>query len=662
MSTVNSSTADGKDPDEYTADWWAGEIERQEKDLRDYFWQSGVKIQSKFLDTRDDPNTLMDQTPNEARRYNLFWTNTLILKSALYAKPPNPLVKRMHDDPNDPVARTAALILQRILNQDIEKQNSTVHTAFSQAVEDRLIPGLGQVWARMDVETESRTIPEVKHPETGEVLQEEQQYQAITKQDVSLDYVYWMDFLWSAARTWEEVWWVARRIWLKKKDFISRFGQQEWDDLQAYQKNNVTESGYPRGFAKGRVEIFEIWCDATMKVYFLHAGSKTFVEDPKDDPLQLDDFWPCPCPLLATHTTNNLAPRADYSMLQDQYQELDTLNDRISTLTRALRIVGMYDKTNTDLAQLLTGPEFQMISCDNFGALAEKGGIQGAVDWFPVQQIADVLDKLNNQRTLVVGQLYELTGISDIMRGASNPRDTLGAQQLKAQYSSVRLQLMQNDVARFVCEALKIKSEIICKHFDPAIIANMSAIQYSETAQDPQLLQAGIQMLKNFDSTTYRIDITEESLSMADYTAEREMRVAYITAVGQFLSQAAQMVAGMPTAMPYLIKMIQWVTASFRGSDDIETVLDQAAQMAMQQPPQPPGGAQQKPPQPSPQEQEGAKANAQIQIDNNKAQKDAMVKTMDANLELRNDLLTKRVEAQIDANSDIRNNAGQQPQ
>jgi len=225
--------------------------------------------------------------------------------------------------------------------------------------------------------------------------------------------------------------------------------------------------------------------------------------------------------------------------------------------------------------------------------MSEAGGLKGVVDWFPVENVANVLKILVEQRILVVNQIYELTSISDIIRGATNPRETLGAQKMKAQYSSVRLRLTQQDVAKFVCRCLRIKAEIISKHFQPETIAKLSLIQETESAQfAPQ----AIQLLKDFGSAKYRIKVSEESLSMADYTAEREMRIEYLTAVGQFLSQAGGITQAVPQALPYLIKMITWVTASFRGGDDIESVLDEAAKMAQQLPP--PQQDQKEPPKP----------------------------------------------------------------
>lgn len=616
--------------EEYSAEWWAGKISTVEKELDQKFRESGDKTVKRYLDIRDDgADATSIEFATGARKYNVFWANTQILKSALYATPPKPMVKRQHDDAKDDVARTAALILQRLLSIGLDTPASDMHEAFNMATEDVLIPGLGQVWLRLENDMEKVSLPPIidTDPLTGEQVELEPAYEGerIANQRVVTEYVHWRDFLWSPARTWSEVWWVARRIWMKKKAFIKMFGEDKYKEVKEGCKLSKNEHGFPKGFEDGRIEVMEIWCEDTNKVYFIHVGTKIELKAPQVDPLQLEGFWPTPKPLLATHTTNSLIPRSDYIMVCDQYEELDTLNDRINTLTKALRVVGAYDKDNTALAKMITGNEMAMIPVEKWAQLSENGGMNKAVDWFPVEMVAAVLEKLVIQRQAIVAQIYELTSISDIMRGGSNPRETLGAQKLKAQYSSVRLRLKQQDVALFVCEAMRIKCEIIAKHFEPEQIAKQSLIEMTESAP---LAQPAIELLKQWNDSQWRVEISEESLSMADYTAEREMRIEYLTAVGQFLSQSAQMAAGMPAAVPYIIRMIMWVTASFRGSDDIESVLDEAAKMAANMPQQP-SGPPQKPPPPDPNIVEGAKAKAQIAIDNNQAQND--IKLVKAN-------------------------------
>jgi hypothetical protein len=564
-----------KNMPEYGQDWWKKQIEDTERILEKKWWTAAENIISRYLDDRSDMNE-----GGDLRRYNIFWANVQIMMAALYATPPSPNVRRQNSDPKDDIGRVAALILERASQTELTRDGESMHTALRNGVEDRLVPGMGQVWLRYDAVFDSDGV-------------------TLLKETAPCDYVHYRDFLWSPSRTWDEVWWVGRRCWMKKKAFIQAYGEESYREIRdsfAENSTSLKDKGLPEGFKKGRVEVFELWCEDTNTVYFVNRHAKDILKK-IEDPLKLDGFFPCPRPLLATVSTRSLIPRADFTMVRDQYEELDNLNDRISVLVKALRVVGMYDKTNVELKNLLSGPEFSMVPVDNWDSFSEKGGIGKIVDWFPVEVIADVLMKLVEQRTLLVGQIYELTSISDIMRGASSPRETAKAQTLKAQYSSVRLQLVQQAVMKWVSQAISIRAEIMCKHFQPQTLKQISQIEFTESAP---LADQAIALLKDFKSAEYRIDIGEETLSLADYNAERELRTEYLTSVGQFISQAGMILDSRPDAMPFLLKMVSWVTSSFRGSADMETVLDQAITAASQPlPPQDNG--------------ESAKAQAEVQ-------------------------------------------------
>lgn len=600
---------------EYSAKWWCAEIAKVEKQLDEKWRTSAGRVVERYLATNDEDDN--------KRRYNIFWANVQILKSALYATPPAPTVARQYGDSKDDIARVAALILERLLSIGVTKDDSDMHKAFKSAVEDRLVPGMGQVWLRYEAQVKNSEIPAVVDPFSGEEISPAIPQSIIVDEQVYTESIHWRDFAWEPARTWDEVGWVSRRIWLRKAKFIKKFGQEKFDEVKrAVISTETAKEHLPKGFRKGRVEIYEVWCKDTNKIYWCSPVLDECLAV-KDDFLKLDGFFPCPKPLLATHSTDSLIPRPDYVMAQDQYDELDVLNSRINALTRSLRVVGAYDSTVTELKSILTGPELNMVAVDNWAVFSEKNGMRGSIDWYPVEQVAAVLEKLMIQRQAVISQIYELTSISDIMRGSSNPRETAKAQTLKAQYSSVRLQLTQQDVGEFVRHAMRIKAEIIAKHFQPDIIARQSQMEFTESAQ---FVQPAIDLLKQYDASRYRIEISEESLSIADYNAEREMRMEYLTSVGQFVSQTAQMTQGMPQALPFILQILQWATASFKASSDIESVFDQAVAAAqrIQAPP-----AQQEKPDTS---LEVANINAQVK--KYEVDKDAEVKLQIAGMNL----------------------------
>jgi hypothetical protein len=93
-----------------------------------------------------------------------------------------------------------------------------------------------------------------------------------------------------------------------------------------------------------RALLYEIWDKDTGKVVFLSKSSSKIIDE-QDDPLELEEFFPCPPPLYATLTTDTLVPLPDFTLYQDQARELDTLSDRIDGLIQQLQVKGCYDAT-----------------------------------------------------------------------------------------------------------------------------------------------------------------------------------------------------------------------------------------------------------------------------------------------------------------------------
>ena len=558
---------------------WGTEIEASRQELLK-FHQDANRITQRYLDKRDAYG-------HDESKVNLFWSTMKVLLSMLYARPPKADVSRTFQDYEDDVARVAGTMLQRILNRGFDDDVSEWDAAVRQGIEDWLIVGLGQIWLRYEVETEPYMIEAVLDPMTGEELVPAQEAERITDEDACCDYVYWEDFYWSPARVWPEVRWVARRVFMTKDQLEARFGEEIarivplGNRKQSDSVNDQTVKHDPWS----KAEVFEIWCKDHRKVYWYARGADVIL-DVKDDPLGLDNFFPCPKPVAANVTSSNFMPRADYIFAQDQFNELDEINTRITWLTRAAKVVGVYDKSADGIQRMFSqGAENQLIPVDNWALFAERGGIKGQVDWAPIEQVVNAINQLRQYRQDKVMQIYEVLGISDVMRGSSKASETATAQQIKAQFGSTRVQLMQFYIADWISQALRIKAEIICKHWQPETIIRRSNI---ERTPDAPLAMQAIQLLKDEEMSEYRINIEADSMAALDWAAERDSAVQFMQGLGAFVSQVAPMAQQVPGAAPVLLSMLQWAVSKFRVSTQIESVLDQAITGLKQQGIQPP--------------------------------------------------------------------------
>jgi hypothetical protein len=552
---------------------WSTEIQASQQELMKFHTDAN-RITQRYLDRRD-------AYAKDESKVNLFWSTMKVLLSMLYARPPKADVSRTFQDFEDDQARVAGLMLQRILNRGFDENVSVWDAAVRQGIEDWLIVGMGQIWLRYEVKTEPYVIPPV-FDEFGIEIQAETEAERIVDEDAPVDYIYWEDFFYSPARTWPEVRWVARRVWMTKDQLVDRFGEEIAKIVPLgvqVRKADVNDQS-PKHDPWSKAEVFEIWCKENKKVYWYAKGADVIL-DVKDDPLQLDGFFPCPKPLAANVTSSNFMPRADYIFAQDQFNELDEINTRITWLTRAAKVVGVYDKTADGVQRMFQqGAENQMIPVDNWALFAEKGGIKGQVDWAPIDMVVNCIERLRQYRQDKVMQIYEVLGISDVMRGSSRASETATAQQIKAQFGSTRIQLMQFYIADWISQALRIKAEIICKHWQPETIIKRSNI---ERTPDAAMAIQAIALLKDEHMAQYRVNVEADSMAALDWAAERDAAVQFMQGLGAFISQVAPMAQSVPQAAPVLLSLLQWSVSKFRVSQQIEGVLDQAIGALKQQ-------------------------------------------------------------------------------
>ena len=459
-------------------------------------------------------------------------------------------------------------------------------------------------------------------------------YKRITDQRVAIDYVYWEDFIWSPCRVWEERRWVGRIVYMDFDQLKKRFGEAKAKKIPLnHRPMNMNLNTYPGGIvpvnqAVKQAKIYEIWDRIHRKIIWI---TKDYPEvlDEKDDFLNLVGFEPCPKPLLANITTSNTVPRPDYYMTQDQYTELDTVNNRISMLVRACKVAGVYDRASEGVQRLLLeGVDNVLVPVDNWAMFAEKGGVKGQVDWLPLEQIVNALQRLYEAREGIKAQIYEITGIADIVRGASKASETLGAQEIKAKFASVRIKDTQDEVARFAAELLRIKAEIQVKHFDPEILIRKSNIMRTDDADQAQ---EAVELLQSEEGFEWRILVSADQLAQTDYAMEKQDRIELLTSVSSYLETAGPMIQQSPQSAPLLVGMLKWAVSGFKGARDIEGMLDEQLDQLIKSPPEE---------QPDP---EAEKAKAEMEM----AQQEHQMRMQEMQMKMQNE--AQKLQLQIQA-------------
>ena len=535
---------------------------------------------------RDDTR---GQTLTESAKFNILWSNVQTLKPAVYAKLPKADISRRFGD-NDPVGRVAGQLLERAIDFEIEHYPD-FRSTMSYCVEDRFLGGRGTAWVRYEPHVAPIGIEDDGVSVTSNIEQGEgapPSLERIEYECAPTDYVHWRDFGHSQARTWEEVTCVWRWVYMTREALAERFGDemarkipldQGPEPLNAYNESKRTYN---------RAKICELWDKEKQKVYWFCKGMPQIIDE-RDDPLGLEGFFPCPKPLYATITSDTLVPVPDFVLYQDQAMELDILSDRIDGLVKALRVRGVYDASQPALQRLLTeGDNNALIPVDKWMAFSEKGGLKGSIDLLPLDTLANALLQCYRAREDIKSQIYEITGISDIIRGTSFASETATAQQIKGQYAGLRLRALQEDVALFASELIRLKAQVMCLHYQPETILAYAAAQQM-TPADQQLIPQALQLLKDKPLRNFRIDIAADSLVMLDENQMKQDRLQFLQAFGGFLAQALPVGQASPQMVPMMMELLRFGMQAFKAARPIEgqidSTLQQLQQAAMQQQP-----------------------------------------------------------------------------
>lgn len=599
---------------------WKTAIERENRRKQYQDWcATGNKIQERYRDEATIAETRSGQRLNLPRKFNILWSNVQTLLPYLFSRVPEPQVRRQFKD-QDPVGRTAAQILERAMQTDMEADD--LEDQMARVTKDYLLPGRGLAVVNYHPDIESSRRNVMKDRETGFFMNEDgteidddDEVQSegrgrgtkhfildeeVKDEAAPIRYVYWKDVLHADVKTWKELsrrGWIAFREEITKKEARERFGKDIADRLSSKADEKKGENDKIRPI----YEIWQIWDPVEREVLWVSLEYPK-VLDKIDDPLELDGFFPTPRFLNATTTNETLIPIADYHEYKSQATQLDEMTQRMSLLVDALKVSGVYDKSFGDLANLLK-TENKLIGIDNWAATGDKG-LRGVIAFVPLEEIVNTLQQLTVAREQVKQDLYEITGIADIIRGQSNPLEAKETNQMKGRFATMRLSSRQREVQRYIRDLYQLKAEVMVRHFEPeTLLEKASWLQSTDmqvTEQDPQKAmeqqlenqmktQAAIQLLKSDEMATFRLDVETDATIAVDDQEERMARISFMEAMGGFMGQALEAGKANPALAPLLGQMILFGVRGWNVGRELEGFIEDALEkLRNQPPPQPP--------------------------------------------------------------------------
>lgn len=484
------------------------------------------------------------------RSFNILYSNVETTAPAIYNSRPNPDVRRRYGD-DDPLARMTSTALERALSYSIDMY--PFDQVMRRAVKDILIVGRAVVRVKYDAQEADGMLA----------------YERVTCETVN-----WANFRHGPARVWNDVPWVAFRHFLTRDELARlspRIGPRVDLDARvegADDKEGPVEEIFQRG------TVWEIWDRDSRRVLFVAPAWSNEPLLEIDDPLGLDGFFPVAEPIYAVDTPDTLIPIEPYRLYKTLAEELDRLTQRIGALTKAIKWRGAYSDPQVGdfLARFEKLDDGEFAGLDNAAMMANGQGMDKAFWLMPIAEAAGVLQQLYVAREQVKATIYEVTGISDIVRGASVASETATAQQIKSQWGSLRIQRLQAEVQRFARDLMRLKAEIIATRFQPETLMAMTGQQLPPDA---------VMLLRDDAMRSFRVDIETDSTIQADVMRAQQNAQGFIAGFGGFVQAVGPAVQQGALPMEVVTTMIKSFARTFKLGRDVEAAIDSIGQQAM---------------------------------------------------------------------------------
>lgn len=548
-------------------------------------------------DFRKDGQAILDIYDNEddSVPFNILYSNTETLSPALFSQVPRPVVTRRYKD-EDPMGKVVSEASQRMLeylvDTDVEDYD-TFECSITDATLDALLPGRG--------------VTSVKYEADDNVEWE----------TVCTDSRKWNRVYFGFAHKWKKVPWVAYEEYLDKKEAKRLFGEKisllnftEGEEPEDHRDDENKEKKEDRGTVKTAL-IYQIWdkSDRTIKYVSPQVKDQFLRED--EDPLGLIGFFNCPKPIQFVAKSNDMTPTALYTLYENQAKELNKIQTRINRVIEAIKVRGAYNgELGEEIEKILKEEDNALVPTDKASALLDRPLADNI--WFlPIGELIAVAQQLIQARESAKRVIYEITGISDIVRGQSLASETLGAQKIKESWGTMRLKRLQKEVQRYALDTMKIMLDIASNKFSEKSWARMTGLPFSTTEQVEQaqnMLQAAqmanpqdpnaqkmlqqaqqvlgqpkwaeiIGVLKDKFARSYRVDIETNSTLDVEATEDKQLVGDFMNAMAQFMNGIGPLVKDGTMPFGAAKSMMLSIVKRYRFGRDVEEELK-----AMQEP------------------------------------------------------------------------------
>lgn len=587
-------TMDGAADEPQSSKPWLDKISESEKAFDAYF-RRAENIDKLYADLERQAN------PTRDREFAMFWANVQVLAPAIYARPPVPVVVPRFKD-RKAIPRLASELLERCALVLFEMED--IDHVMRLIRDDLSVQSRGVCWIRYEVKD--------------------------GKKRVCIEHKDRCDFLHEPARNWKEVGWVAGAAYMDENAGVERFGEKFKDATFKIRKSDKDKGAAPN---VAQACVWEIWSKTENKVVWVAEGCEDVLDE--DGPhLQLEGFFPCPRPAYGTTQRRSLIPVPDYVFYKDQLEEINELTARIAALSEAVRVRGFYPAGAGEIgdaidAALKSNDNRQvMVPISGFAAFG-NGSARDTIIWLPIDMIVQTISALVELRRQLIDDVYQITGLSDIMRGSTDANETLGAQKLKSQYGNVRIRDRQAELVRVARDITRIAVEVLAENYSADDLLDMSQMdipknadirrqirqveeqaraQVEQATSNPQLMEQARQnpemarqligqlehqtqaqidelnetptvesvmtLLREQRLRPFVLDIETDSTIQPDEDAEKQRRAEFLTAMSTTMTSLSALVTQMSGSAKFAGEVLKFALGPYRAGRELEQSVD----------------------------------------------------------------------------------------
>lgn len=564
-------------------------------------WLKAIQLQEDSeKEWRKKAKEVVDLYVNEGDKklqFNILYANTQTIAPAIYNSQPLPDIRERYSESQE--GKYLSGVVERAISYQLDQYD--FHPTLQDAVFDMVLVGRGCARVRYN-------------PQLRDGI--------VSYQSTSCELVDWDSVVFGPAKRWADVPWVAFKHYMTREQ-INNLSPEIGPNVKLTEVCNGAKdedvSNLPSMFK--RALVYEIWDKETKTVTFI---TPTYRDKPlaeSSPAFNVSGFFPIPRPIFASKRTDSICPVIPFTMYEIQAKELDIVTKRISALTKCLKWRGVYAKGFSAFGEIEKADDGDFLPTENDFEVMSGMGLDKAVLFMPVQELMAVIRELVVQREQTKQTIYEITGISDILRGSTKATETLGAQQLKAQWGSLRISDMQEDIQRLSRDLVRMQVEIICENFEQPII---------EAITNSKLNHQLMQILRNDFTRSYTIDVETDSTIRADLSRAQQNVSQFIQGFGSFIQSVGPAVQSGAMPQDVVVDLLLAFSRSFKLGKQADAALER---LKTQQQPQQSDLAQQ-----AAMMQEQQSKQAEMQLEKYKIDTDAKTKMSVAQMGNQTDL------------------------